>query len=239
MLITLAALAVGVVIVGFAVLSQPKTATSPDAALVTPGVLTPSTVASSGRTLGDAAAPATIDLYGDFRCSACYYFTELGTEKQVVDAVVATGKARIVWHDFLTIDRADGATASRDAANAAWCGADQGKFWTMHDWLYANQSSTEAPSAFTKVRLAEIGKAAGLDMTAYQACLDNGTHDADIAKEDSSVPAAVSGTPTVIVNGTLVGAGGQVPTAAQIIAAVNAVTGSGSSSPAPSTSPSG
>jgi protein-disulfide isomerase len=225
------------VIIGFAILSQPKTATGPDSALVTPGVLTSATVASSGRTLGDAAAPVTIDLYGDFRCSACYYFTEMGTEKQVVDATVVTGKARIVWHDFLTIDRSQGNTASRDAANAAWCAADQGKFWTMHDWLYANQSSTEAPSAFTKARLGSIGTAAGLDMTAYQPCLDNGTHNAEIAKEDSSVPAGVTGTPTVIVNGTVVGANGSVPTGAEIIAAVNAIAGPGSSSPAASTSP--
>jgi len=34
---------------------------------------------------------------------------------------------RSCLHDYLTIDAGDGATASRDAANAAWCAADQGK----------------------------------------------------------------------------------------------------------------
>ena len=229
-MISIAAVLVGLVIVVVAVMNQPK-AEIPDT-LVTPGVFTPATVASSERTLGDASAPATVDLYGDFRCSACYYFTMSGAEHQLVAGEVAAGKARIVWHDFLTIDRADGTTASRDAANAAWCAADQGKFWTMHDWLYANQSQTEAASAFTKARLARIGQAAGLDMAAFQPCLDGGTHDAAITAEVSGQPADVTGTPTVIVNGTLVGSQGTVPSSAEISAAIAAVVGS----PAPSSS---
>ena len=236
-MITIAAVVIGLVIVVVALVNQPKAAT-PDT-LLTPGILTPATVASSERTLGDAAAPATVDLYGDFRCSACYYFTMSGGERQLVAGEVAAGKARLVWHDFLTIDRADGTTASRDAANAAWCAADQGKFWTMHDWLYANQSQTENASAFTKARLARIGQAAGLDMAAFQPCLDNGTHDAAITAEVPGQPADVTGTPTIIVNGTLVGSQGTVPTYAEIKAAIDAVVGSPapSSSSAPSAAP--
>ena len=236
MLITIAALAVGVIVIAIAI-SQQKAPVSADAAIVIPGVLTPTTVPASGRTLGNATAPVTIDLYGDFRCSACYFFTEAGTEKQMVDSVIANGQAKIVWHDYLTIDLHDHTTASRDAANAAWCAADQGKFWTMHDWLYANQSTTEDASAFAMTRLGSIGKAAGLDMTAFQPCLDGGTHNAEIATEMASIPAGVTGTPTVIVNGTVVGAGGSVPTFPEIKAAVDAVTGAGASTPAGSTSP--
>jgi len=235
-MISIAAVAIGAVVIAIAILSQPK-AVAPDSALVTPGILTPSTIPSSGRTLGSATAPATLDLYGDFRCSACYYFTVAGPEKPLVDSEVATGRARIVWHDFLTIDRFDKKTASRDAANAAWCAADQGKFWTMHDWLYANQSPTEDASAFTKTRLKAMGQAALMDMSTFGPCVDNGTHDAEIKAGDAAVPAEVGGTPTVIVNGTLVGKNGNVPTLAEIQAAIDAVAGS----PAPSTvaSPSG
>jgi protein-disulfide isomerase len=234
-MISIGAVVVGLVIVLVAVLNQPK-AVAPDT-LLTPGILTPATIASSERTLGDPKAPATVDLYGDFRCSACYYFTMSGAEHQLVTGEVAAGKARIVWHDFLTIDRADKTTASRDAANAAWCAADQGKFWTMHDWLYANQSQTEDASAFTKARLARIGQAAGLDMTTFQPCLDNGTHDAAITAEVSDQPADVTGTPTIIVNGKLVGSQGTVPSYAEIKAAIDAVVGTPASS-APSSAPS-
>jgi protein-disulfide isomerase len=194
---------VAIVIVGVAiVISQSQSNTT--GAPVAPGATTPINILSSGRTLGNANAPVTIDVYGDFRCSACFVFTTNGTEKSLVDNYVATSKAKLVWHDYLTIDAGDGATASRDAANAAWCAADQGKFWVMHDWLYANQSPTENASAFTMPRLSDIGKAAGLDMSKYQTCLDQGTHDAAIAAEQTAKPAQVTATPSILVNGRYV-----------------------------------
>jgi len=190
-----------------------------------PGVVTQGSIPSSGRTLGNAGAPVTVDLYGDFRCSACFDFTTGGTEQSLVSNYVATGKAKLVWHDFLTIDGNDGTTASRDAANAAWCAADQGKFWTMHDWLYANQSPTEAASAFTLARLSDIGKAAGLDMTKFQPCLTGGTHNGDIATEMSSLPSDAGGTPAIYVNKKLVGVSGAVATYAELQTAIDGALG--------------
>ncbi len=223
---TIAAVVVGLAIVGFVAAQQLGSSTaSSTSALITPGGsnVTPASIPRNGRTLGDPNAPVTIDLYGDFRCSACYQFTEMGTAAQIDNILVATGKAKIVWHDFTIIDHNDGATASRDAANAAWCAADQNKFWTMHDWLYANQSPTEAADAFTIPRLLAIGQAAGMDMSTFKPCVENGTHDAQIAAEQSSLPNGVTGTPTTIVNGQIVNA-----TFDAIQAAVNAAISSSS-----------
>ena len=218
-----------VVVVGLFVVSNQKSNTSgtPNP----PGVVTPSRITWNGQTLGNANAPVTIDLYGDFRCSACLVFTLEGTEKNVVDNYVATGKAKLVWHDYLTIDT-PGITSSRDAANAGWCAADQNKFWTMHDWLYANQSADERADSFPKSRLSDIAKAAGMDMTKFQPCLDGGTHNDAIAAEQTSKPAEVTGTPTVFVNGKLVGVQRSVPSYDQIKAAIDGV----GASPAPSVS---
>lgn len=217
-----------VVVVGLVLTSQSKTNTS--GAPNPPGlVFTPTTITWNGQTLGNANAPVTIDLYGDFRCSACLVFTLEGTEKKVVDNYVATGKAKLVWHDYLTIDT-PGITSSRDAANAGWCAADQNKFWTMHDWLYANQSADERADSFPKSRLSDIAKAAGMDMTKFQPCLDGGTHNDAIAAEQTSKPAEVTGTPTVFVNGKMVGVANGVPTYDQIKAAIDGV----GASPAPS-----
>jgi protein-disulfide isomerase len=211
--------------------------------LTTPIVYTPSNIVSNGRTLGNPNAPVTVDLYSDFRCTSCATFTTGGTESRIVDEYVAPGKAKLVWHDRLVIDDIQGVIASRDAANAAMCAADQGKFWIMHDWLYANQSPTEDPSAFTKSRLSEIGKAAGLDMSEYQPCLDRGTHDVTIEADDARAKTIAPGTPTVYVNGTHVGDASYVPTFSQIEAAINAVLGptstpTASPSPAPTAPPS-
>lgn len=223
------AVVVAVVVVGGLFLaSQSKTNTS--GAPTAPGVVTPTTITSNDRTLGNANAPVTLDLYGDFRCSFCLDFTVDGTEKSVVDNYIATGKAKLVWHDYLTID-ADGSNASRDAANAAWCAADQNKFWTMHDWLYANQGPSENASAFTKSRLSDIGKGAGLDMTKFQPCLDGGTHNDAIASEQTSIPKDVGGTPAIYVNNKIVvPPTGQKLTYEYVQAAIDAAL----ASPAPS-----
>ena len=232
---SLAFIAVAIVVVAVAVFVSQPSGSSPGA-VVAPNVVTPSNIASLGRTLGNSNAPATIDVYGDFRCSACYRFTSDGTEKNLVANYVATGKAKLVWHDLLSIDRFDGGTASRDAANAAWCAADQGKFWVMHDWLYANQGSSEAASAFTLSRLSDIGKAAGLDMSKFQPCLDQGAHDANIAAEAATTPPDATGTPAIFVNGKFVGdpSANLVPTYDEIAAAIDAEFAPPKVSPSPS-----
>ncbi len=196
-------------------------------AVVSPSVVTPAGIASQGRTLGDSNAPVTVDLYGDFRCSACFDFATGGTEASLVENYVATGKVKLVWHDYLSIDMIQGNSASRDAANAAWCAADQGKFWVLHDWLYANdEAPTEAASAFTPARLSAIGKAAGLDMSTFQTCLSGSKHEADIAAEQKATPSEVTGTPTVFVNGKLVTGGtpGTWPQYDQLKAAIDALS---------------
>jgi protein-disulfide isomerase len=217
-----------VVVVGLVLTSQSKSNTS--GAPNSPGVLTPTTITWNGQTLGNANAPVTIDLYGDFRCSACLVFTIEGDEGSLVKDYVATGQAKLVWHDFITIDKT-GETASRDAANAAWCAADQGKFWLMHDWLYANQGPSEDASYATPDRLIAIAKAAGLDMSKWQSCFDGGTHNDAIAQEQTSLPSDAGGTPALYVKGKLVA----FTSYADIQAAMN--TALGLPGPCASTSP--
>jgi protein-disulfide isomerase len=236
LLVSLAFIAIAIVVAAVTVFVSRSGGGSPGA-IAAPSVVTPSNVTSSGRTLGNSAAPVTVDIYGDFRCSACYRFTTDGTEKDLVTNYVATGKAKLVWHDLLSIDKLRGGTASLDAANAAWCAADQGKFWVMHDWLYGNDDApNEDPAAFTASRLSQIGKAAGLDMSKLQPCLDAGTHDAAIAAEAGTTPADASGTPSLFVNGQFVGDpnANLVPTYAQIAAAIDAARVTPSPSPKPS-----
>jgi protein-disulfide isomerase len=202
MLVTAAFAVIALIVVGGAFYLTHQSSTPPIAP-ITPTILTPSNIASDGRTLGQANAPVTVDLYGDFRCSQCLAFTIEGDEAGLVKDYVATGQARLVWHDLITIDQT-GETASRDAANAAWCAADQGKFWLMHDWLYANQGPSEDASYATPERLSAIAKAANLDMTKWQPCFDSGTHNEAIAQETSSAPSDAGGTPALYIKGKLI-----------------------------------
>ena len=226
---TMVFVVIAAVVIGAAVLISQQ---SDNGSINPPTVGTPTNIPTDGRTLGRADAPVTVDIYGDFRCSACLVFTTGGTEQSLVDNYIATGKAKLVWHDRLIIDEGLGGNTSRDAANAALCAADQGKFWTMHDWLYAN--SAETSTAFTAARLSDIGKKAGLDMSKYQPCLDAGTHDAAIVAANKVASATINSTPTLYVDGTVIGTAGRLTSYDQLKAAIDAEL----AKPAPTVAPS-
>jgi protein-disulfide isomerase len=116
-----------------------------------------------------------------------------------MDAYVKTGQVKIVYHDLIVIDVVTGGHESADAANAARCAADQGKFWRYQDWLWANQGA-EGSGAYSTARLVELGTRAGLDMSTFQTCVENGAHSSDVQAESSAGP-AIDATPTVLVNG--------------------------------------
>ncbi len=201
---------------------------------IAPTVHTPRDIPASGRTLGNPTAPVTIDIYEDFRCTGCSAYTT-SIEPTVEAQDIRTGKAKLVFHDFLTIDR-PGITESRDAANAARCAADQGKFWTLHDWLFANASPAELPGYFTLDRLVAIGQAAGMNMATYEPCVRNGKHNSEIQAEQAPASFSITFTPSIFVNGKLVVSAANpqaIPSAQDIGAAIDAaIKTSGGRAPA-------
>ncbi len=244
---TLAAVVIGAVVIGGAwYLTQPKNADGNVPSLLAPGVTTPPTIVSSGRTLGKATAPVTIDLWSDFRCTGCFAFY-MDIEPEVETKLVATGQAKLVYHDLILIDQG-GVTESRDAANASICAADQGKFWPYHDWLFANQSPEEAPGYMTLDRLVGIGRSIpGMDMATFEPCVRKGSHLDQVTAERAAFGTGTLSTPTVYVNGKLVENANNpqaIPTFNDIKKAVDAVLNPASPSPsasataAPTASPS-
>jgi protein-disulfide isomerase len=228
---------VGIVIIGGAfVLTQTPSATSLPSPMA-PVKTTPPDIASSGQVLGDPNAPATVDVYSDFRCTGCFAFA-MEIEPNIVKDYVATGKAKLVYHDYVIIDHLTGGTESRDAANAALCAADQGKFWLFHDWLFTNQSAQEKNGYMTIDRLLYMGKAAGLNMATFEPCVRQGSHLDQVAAEESAAPSGVSSTPTIFVNGTKVenpNGANYIPTYDDIKAAIEGVLNpSASASPSAS-----
>ncbi len=76
------------------------------------------------------------------------------------------------------------------ASEAVLCAGDQGKFWEMHDRLFANQNAI-APDALLK-----HAEALGLDMTKFKECFDNGKHAAQIKTAMAEgQKAGIGGTP--------------------------------------------
>jgi protein-disulfide isomerase len=179
---------------------------------------------ADGLSLGDANALVTIDVFEDFQCSACKRFTE-NTEPLIIQNLVATGRARYVFHNYSFLDGvgAGNGGESDQAANASMCANEQGKFWEMHSILYTNWNS-ENQGAFSDRRLQAMAESIGLDMNAFNSCFNTNKYESEIQADfELGQEMGVSGTPTVFVNGQRVGQGNSVPSYEQIAEVVNSI----------------
>ena len=179
-----------------------------------------------GLSLGDPNAPAVIDIFEDFQCPACQYFSD-SVEPVIIQYLVETGKARLVYHNYPFID-GEGASnggESDQSANASMCANEQGKFWEMKAVLYANWNG-ENQGNLSNRRLVAMAEAINLDMDAFNACFDDNKYKDDIqASFDYGQELGVSGTPSAFVNGVKVGQPGKIPTFQEIAVAVDAIVG--------------
>ena len=196
--LTAAALLVGALIVLYAVATQPQ---QPTEQLSAPIAEVPADLAD-GRTLGNAGAPVTVDIWSDFQCPGC---RALATriEPSLINSYVVPGYARLVYHDAAFQGRKVRSAwdESEQAAAGARCAADQNRFWQMHGWLFANWNG-ENEGAFRQERLSQIAQNAELDMTAYDRCMAAGDKQrAASAETDAALAAGVNQTPTILLNG--------------------------------------
>ena len=144
---------------------------------------------SDDPTLGPTDAKLTIVQFADFGCpfSEQENFVVRALAKQYPDDV------RIIYRDFPLVDLHPGADL---AAEAGVCAHEQGKFWEYHDVLYRNSGS------FSADELLDYANQVGLNMPAFQTCLETGRYLNEVAQDLSDgVAAGVTGTPTFFFNG--------------------------------------
>jgi protein-disulfide isomerase len=126
-------------------------------------------VTSQGYLLGNPSAPLEIIEFGDFECPQCERFTSI-TEPDLRSQYINTGKVRFRFIDFpLNIHR-----NTVNASVAAACADEQGKFWEMHDQIFATQHewNGEATSNPDKHFKAIARRITGLDGTKFDDCVD-------------------------------------------------------------------
>jgi protein-disulfide isomerase len=139
-------------------------------------------------TLGDADAPVAIIEFADFQCPFCRTFAQR-TLPKIVDKYVTPGT---VLFAFRNLPLPIHPIATR-AAQAGECARRQGRFWQMHDSLFAE------PEASQPALLVRAEQSFGLDAPAYHACMS--------ARGDASVVAdlaqahelGISQTPTFLI----------------------------------------
>jgi protein-disulfide isomerase len=80
------------------------------------------------------------------------------------------------------------------ASEAGLCAGDQGKFWDMHDKLFANQQALKPED------LVKHAETLGLDTAKFKECLDSGKHAEEIKKRMAEgKKAGVTGTPAFLI----------------------------------------
>jgi len=135
---------------------------------------------------GDAKAKVVLIEFSDFECPYCGRYVR-ETYPQIDRDYVATGKIRYVFRHFPLASIHPRAVK---AAEAGECARLQGKFWPLHDRLFANQRALERPA------LVDHARAAGLDVKSFETCLDGQASSAILADLNAGTRAGITGTPT-------------------------------------------
>jgi protein-disulfide isomerase len=154
----------------------------PESRAVDPGPSAPSR--------GRSHAPVTIVEFSDFQCPFCKRAATLlaDVQKQHGDDV------RVVFRNYPLPYHKN----AQLLATAALAAKEQGRFWEMHDKLFANQ---ETLAAITRATLDGYARELGLDVARFDAALDGGKLAAQINADVLAGGSLVDGTPTLFVNG--------------------------------------
>ncbi len=138
--------------------------------------------------LGPPNAPITIVEYGDYECPDCFNAIPVLREvrRRLQDRV------RFAFRHFPQSSIHPHASAAAEAAEAA---ADQGKFWEMHEALFADQQH------LADVDLAHLALTLGLEIYKFENSRDTQKHRRRIAEHyQSGLRSGVRKTPTLFVN---------------------------------------
>ncbi len=151
---------------------------------------------ATNHTLGPENALLTIIMYGDFQCELCL---EVARNLAILRDKYAAD-TRLVFRHFPQPgdDKADLAAQAAEAASA------QGKFWEMHDQLYAHQPEWKAlPPDNFRAKLNDYAKTVGLDASQFSASLDKKQYAPLVAQSLlDAQDLQLKGVPVLLFNGT-------------------------------------
>jgi protein-disulfide isomerase len=146
---------------------------------------------SDAPAFGPEGSKVTLVEFSDFQCPYCAKAAEVTSKIKEKYG----NKVRFVFRQFpLSFhDKAHVAAEAALAANA------QGKFWELHDLMFANQGALDPDS------LEKYAKKVGINAATFKKALDSKQYtsavDADVKLGGD---AAVTGTPSLFLNGTRV-----------------------------------
>jgi protein-disulfide isomerase len=161
--------------------------------------------ADLARIQGRADAPLWVIEVSDFQCPFCKQWHEQ-TYSAFRDEYVKTGKVRMAYVNFPLNSH----PFAWPSAESAMCAGAQGKFWEMHDKLFATQTQwgpLPSPTNFFD----SLARSSGVDIAQWRECVSSGRMKPIIqADHDRASQAGARATPSFMI-------GNQIFTGAQPI----------------------
>lgn len=148
----------------------------------------------TGYFLGSENATLTIVEFSDFACPYC------DKAYPVLRKIVARypDKVKIVFRDLPLHEH------SVALAMGARCAGDQGKFWEMHDQLFANQNSLTGTSSEVKSMIYGLAGTIGLNAATFDACYQSKKYLTAISTDYTDASTLkLQGTPSWFLNNKL------------------------------------
>ncbi len=157
---------------------------------------TPAPIGADDHVRGPANAPVTLVEYSDFQCPACETYEPV---LQKLEAEAST-TFKIVYRHYPLPQHGN----ALPAAYASEAASLQGKFWEMHDLLFANHTDwTELPDATSVF----VGYATelGLDVNRFKTDMASAAVKARVQKDsDEGAAIKINYTPSFFVNGHII-----------------------------------
>jgi protein-disulfide isomerase len=159
----------------------------------------PSMLGTQGESFrGDTSATVAIVEYADFECPYCGQY-EHDIYPHIAKDYVETGKVKYFYRDLPLPMHPHAMIAAR----AARCAGEQGKYWEMHDSLFAKQNTIR--EADMPGRAQELG----LDTQKFSECLSSDRYTDQIKQSAMEAQKmGIGGTPTFFIG--KIGSNGEV-----------------------------
>jgi protein-disulfide isomerase len=143
----------------------------------------------AARVKGNPEAPVTIVEFADFQCPFCK--KSEATLKELLKKY--GGRVKLAYRDFPLSQIHDTAEM---AAEASHCALEQGKFWEMHDAMFADTAKLD------KTSLVKSAAEMGMDQSAFDSCLKSGKYVSAVQQDiEAGSQAGVNATPAFFING--------------------------------------
>ena len=143
--------------------------------------------------LGNPNAEITVIEFGDYQCHFCNVFYH-NTEHEILENYVMTGKVNVIFKDYTIIGQ-----DSINAAHAAHCAGEQGKFWQYHNTLYDNWAGENNGWA-NQENLVKFAQQVELDMNEFTQCNIQGTYAQIISASNTDAQTlGITGTPAFYI----------------------------------------